>query len=525
MITVPDKFHELARGNVIPLESRVAFAWNKQKADDVSFFTLDQSALDGSDIMQGEVGNDLQLWDTYQYQDITDRLVSIEYDRSIEFPYFSQLAQADITLNNFDGYFNPDSDGAIGAFVNANHIPLRIWSGYQTAGVVPQFVGITDGLPEYDAAERTVKYRAMDFMSAIFAMDLTDFVIMQNARTDQVLRSIFLQFGLTESQFNLATGSNTIPLVFFNSGDNAGDVIRRLMTAEMGRLWLDERGIIRFASRNDSFDESAMVLDDYQIVSVKSGSSDDRINRVIVPVIVREIQNEQTVYSKTNDTGSADNLWKISPNVPYTVALTLEDPCLEIVAPTLSAMPSMGSSWFTCKDPNGNLVNSGITVSSIELRSDSYKLTFYNSNAMPVEIDELELWGEPAKIVNKFTYEAKDDSWSEDDDRLFSADEDNFLGSLPAAQAFAQFVFAKYANKIATVEAEIKGDFAMQLGDTISIESDKATSFTGDWELNSIAYRIGVGSLAATIKANHHEHYDLFTLDVSELGGSDLLGF
>jgi hypothetical protein len=521
MIIVPDKFHELARGNVIPLENRVAFAWSKQKADDVSFFTLDQSMFDGSDIMQGDTGNDLQLWDTYEYVDITDRIVSIEYERSIDFPYFAQLAQADIVLNNFDGYFDPDSNSAIGAYANTDHIPLRIWSGYQSAGVVPQFVGITDGLPQYDNNSRTVKYHAMDFMSAIFAMDLTDFLIMQNVRTDKVLRALFLQFGLTETQFNLAAGSNTIPFVFFDAGSNAGDVIRKLMTAEMGRLWLDEQGIIRFTSRNEAFGAAVAVLDDYQVISVKSGAKDDRINRIRVPVTVRDVQEWQTVYSKSESGDSTSNLWVVAPNLPYTISLSIDDPCLDILQPVLGKNSAV--SWFTCKDANGNPVTSGVTVSSIELRSDSYKLTFSNSNIMSIEIDELELWGEPAKIVNKFTYEAKDDSWDESDDRLFSVDDDNFLSTLESARAFAQFVFAKYSNKIPTIEATIKGNFAQQLGDTVNLDLDSV--FAGDWEVNSIAYKISVGSLATTIKANFHETYNLFILDISELNGPDLLGF
>ncbi|MDR1032712.1 MAG: hypothetical protein LBL84_01720 [Candidatus Nomurabacteria bacterium] len=521
MISVPALFHQLARGNVIPLRWAWKVAWAKIKRDDVGFFTWDVSQWDGDDILGGDDGNPLQVWDTYAYDDATDRTVSIEVERSIEFPYGCQLAMADVVANNYDGYFTPGSGSTVSDYANQASIPMRLYAGYQTSELVPQFVGLTQGRPEFDDGAKTVSYHALDFLSQIFEMPLGNMLAMRNTTTDEVLRAIFLSFGLTPNQFFLDSGSNKIPFLFFSKDDNTGDVIRRLMASEQGRLWLDEQGIIRFTSRNHLFGDPQLVLDDYQIISIKAGAADNKVNHVKITTPIREVQDYQTVFSKDASAESTQNLWVVSPSLPYTVSLTLDDPCYDVVAPQLGK--NVAVSWFTCKTSSGTEVTSGVTVSNIELRPDSYKLTFSNSNPFAVEIDEMELWGTPAKVVDELKYEAMTDDWSEvDDHKLVMQDGEHYMNTYNSARAFSRFVLSRYGAAIPTIEASIKGDFAMQLGDVFTIPSG---DFAGDWYITSVKYRLEVGSLVTDITATHHEQIDFFTWDVSAWSGGDVYGF
>ena len=81
-------------------------------------------------------------------------------------------------------------------------------------------------------------------------MPIRDTQAMRDVRTDEVLAEIFTQFGLAPSQYDLSTGRNVIKFLFFEKEQlTAGDVIRPLIQAEGGALWLGEDGIIRFRPR------------------------------------------------------------------------------------------------------------------------------------------------------------------------------------------------------------------------------------------------------------------------------------
>ena len=51
MITVSDKFHQLAAASVRPLDWDVAISFTKKRNTGIKWFTLGQSALDGADLL------------------------------------------------------------------------------------------------------------------------------------------------------------------------------------------------------------------------------------------------------------------------------------------------------------------------------------------------------------------------------------------------------------------------------------------------------------------------------------------
>lgn len=514
MITVTNGFHARAQGQVINPVARASVSFEKNLQDS-GFFTLGVSQLDGSDLLGSSDISAIQLWDRYDYVDYSDRLVSLDMERSFEFPYNVQSAIADFTFENTDHYFTPLRNSAISEY-NFPERPVKLYGGFGNE-VVPQFVGITQGMPEIDDRRGVAKYTAMDFLTEIGELTLNNTIAMREVRTDEVLLKIVEQFGVTPNQCDFETGDNIIPFVFFDKGQNAGEAIRKLVQAEGGNFWLDEIGVLRFRKRYSVSQKPILNIPEYSIVEIKPSSDSKIVNHINISCDLRKVQEWQTVYSKKGTGDSTSDLWVVPANSTLVRQCSLEDPCYDIVVPTLGHATSV--SWFTAKTSLGVEVTSGITATG-ELSTNAYTVTFSNSNAFAVKIDEIELWGEPAKVYDVLEYDSYDDESVEKyGDHLLEISDNQFFQSFNQAQSFAVYTLSERANYNDHLELRIKGDFSLQLGDYISVEGD----YAGYYMIDSIKWSLSVGNLETVIKVHKFVPVDYFILDVSVLDGTDVL--
>lgn len=516
MITVSDEFHKLARGQVIQPIVAPYISFDKSYDPDVGFFTLDQSVLDGTDILANPDATPLQIWDLYNYRDYSDRLVELTLSRSVEFPYTVQIAQADVTLDNHDGFFTPGSGSSIDEY-NLPARPARIYAGFQGQGSIPQLVGLTSDMPDINQGSRTADYHIDDFLTQICESSLTEVVDMRDVRTDEVLAAIVEQFGLSASQYSFEPGANTIPFVFFDIGQDAGEAIRKLVQAEGGRFWLDELGILRFQARGSFNNELAMSFDEYSIIDVRPSDNSQMVNRVRIQADIREVQEYQVVYTK-NATGQNDaNLWGVSKDFPNTISCGLSDPCYDVQNPTIGRSSSV--SWFTVKDANDNEITTGVTATS-QLTSNALIVTFTNTNNFDVYIDEMQLYGEPAKVINVLDYEAyDDDSVEEYGEHLLEITDNQFFQSDDQADLYARYMLYERAHYNPVLDVDVKGDFSLMLGDIIELQGE----FAGTYIVDGINWQHGAGFLATTLKVHQYNAPHYFTLDSSVLDGTDVL--
>lgn len=497
-----------------PITDPVTLAYLEQQ--DVGYFTLDQSLLDGTSLLGSSEDNPIQLWDTYDYTDYTDRLVSVDVEHSFEFPYSVQSAVADFVFENTDNYFTPTRGSVIDEY-NLPRRPIKIYAGFAGETVVPQFVGITDGMVDIDEKKAVAKYTAMDFLTEIAELTLDNTIAMRNVRTNEVLAKIVEQFGVLPSQYNFENGDNIIPFVFFDKGQNAGEAIRKLVQAEAGRFWLDEMGILRFQKRYTVTQQPMITLPEYSIISAKPSGANKIINHINITCDLREVQEYQTVYTKKGTGDSTSNLWVVDAGATITRQCSLEDPCYDVQLPTLGHATSV--SWFTAKTAGGTEVTENITTTG-ELSTNAYTVTFTNSNDFAVEIDEIELWGEPAKVYDVLEYDSYDDESVEKyGEQLLEINDNQFFQSFNQAQNFAVYTLSERANYNANLDLTIKGDFSLQLGDYIEIEGD----YAGAYVIDGIKWHLGVGNLETNLKVHKYNPVEYFTLDVSRLDGTDVL--
>lgn len=521
MQVVSDRFNELASSSIRPLSWGLFMSFTKEYDEDTKFFILDESLLDGPDLLMPDGENVIQQWDYYKYLDYTSRVGVMEWTREIEFPSSVTLAMADFSLNNYDQYFSPNSLSPISEYILPKR-PVRIMSGFGRERI-PQFVGLTDKMPEIQ--DRVASFHAIDFLSRIFDLELTETIAANNIRTDEVLALIFQQLGLNEEQYELAIGSNTVPFLFFDKGSKTGTVIRKLMEAEMGNLWLDEKGVIRFMPRLLPNETKVYDFDKSNVSSIEMTSDDNIINSVTIRADIRKVQAFQPIYLKTtNENEEEEYKIKVSAGGTRMHYVNLEDPCLTVTEPELTTIP-LQTSWFTAKKYDNTPVSSNVTISYEQLFSNTYVITFSNSNAFSVIIDQLEVWGEPAKVVDNIEYtEKKEDSIEKYEEHKLVI-ENEFIQSIEQARDLALTTLFYFSENANTIEMEVKGNPAIQLGDVIDVDVDFSV---GNYKITKIINKLIDGKYTQIIKAIKYELRGWFYLssdteDMSLLDGPDLL--
>lgn len=516
MQTVPSGFNQRADGDIRPIVWGARLSFDKQFDDDVTFFTLDQSQLNGIDILAPTGDNPIQAWDYYKYADYTERLIYMNVERSLEFPYSVVSAIADFQLNNYDKYFTPNSGSPVSSYILPKR-PVRLLQGFSNMSL-PQFVGLTEGMPEIDREGGTATFTAMDFLTWIYDMPIRNTEMMVNVRTDEVLANIFEQFGLTPAQYDLAKGRNTIPFLFFEKEQQtAGDIIRPLMQAEMGMLWLDEQGIIRFRPRLEQPDTSVYTFDSDSVISLDTEGEDTIINHVIINASPRRLQEHQSVYSVTN-AGSAENTINASSSKP--INLELEDPSINIVQPTLGEGTSL--SWFTAQTTTGVEVTSNITVTGVAELTNSYTIFVQNSNAFPVIITDIFLWGEPAKIIGgkPLVWDGYDDvSTAKYEEKVITI-ENNFIQSLAQANSLGLTMLDEYSEYSSVLNLEVKGNPALQLSDIVYLDYEE---FTGNYRVIGINNKVQDSKFTQILKLRAYQPRSWFTLSQDILNGDAVL--
>jgi len=516
MQAVSPQFNQLANGDMRLITWGSYISFDKQYDPDIDWFTLDQSILNGNDVLGVAEDNPLLPWSQYEYQDYSERLNYMSVERSLEFPYSVVSAIADFQLNNYDKYFTPNSGSPISNFILPKR-PVRLLQGFNNT-VLPQFVGLTEGMPEISRIDGTATFTAMDFLTWIYDMPIRNTIAMQDVYTGEVLANVFEQFGLTPDQYDLAKGRNKIPFLFFEREQvTAGDIIRPLMQAEMGMLWLDEQGIIKFRPRLEQPDDPVYYFDHDSINSLETSEDDEIINHVIINTDVREVQEYQPVYSKT-DTDTT--LHVVPAGGTYTLPAQLSDPCLSIEDPDFGE--NAGVSWFTAALPDGTPVNSGVSVVSTELKTNTFDIIFSNTNGFSVNIDQLYLWGQPAKqiSVEPTVYEAYDDeSVAKYEDKVLTID-NSFIQSVSQADSLALTILDEYSEYNDIITIEVKGNPAIQLSDIIEVDYDE---FSGDYRVIGITNKIQDAKFTQILKCKRYNLRTWFQLDFSQLNGDHVL--
>lgn len=460
MQAVSDHFMNLAEGGLRPLNWQLRISFDKTFDDDIDFFTISSDAspmslLDGIDVLAPSDNNVVQEWDKYDYADYTDRVMQMEWSREEDIPFSVSQAMADVTLNNYDSYFTRGSSP-----LDPNVLPrrpIRLLSGFKDVAI-PQFVGLTETVPQVDKAARTASVHCIDFLSFLFDKPLDQTVMLQNVRTDEALDYLFQLFGLLPSQYVLDEGFNQIKFVYWEKGKKLGEAIKDLMQAEMGSLYMDELGIIRFRNRIKPTTASVMSFDSSNIIDYQLSDETKIINVVEINANVREVQSMQPVYTLSEPI-------QLLAGQTKDEFFNLDDPITSLGDITLLANSQI--------DGEGTDLSANVSVDDVDAFATAVKITFTNSGANAY-ITDLEIQGTPAKAVGDPLYVRFEDTTSVDDfeEQILTIDND-FIQSQDAANSLGLTILNYYKDYANTIELDVKGNPALQLGDNVDVDADE----------------------------------------------------
>lgn len=530
MINTSLDFSRVADGSVRPLAGSVSVSWEKNRTTDIKWFTLNESVLDGSDLLVQDPTDPIQYWDSYDYKSETDRLIEQSWSRSVEFPYNIQTAVADFKLNNYDGRYDFNGDSDLSEYILPKR-PIRLYAGFKINGVpelVPQFVGMTEKVPSYTGKSNTTAiFKATDFMSQIADFKLSNTIMSRDIRTDEAIEIILNQFGLQAGMYELDKGVNIIPFFYTHAGLDAGNILKKLVQAENGSLWIDEKGIVRFQPRTASIgQEPVAVYDSSNIIEITPSTTSGIVNSVKIKSKVRKIMDNQQVFTMSNENGysSENDNYHIPANGTLTIWANFDDPLWTgNVNPVLNGADT--SSSFKVLDLSGENVNSNVSANGTLFAEDA-RIVFTNTNSFPVSISFLSIWGEPAKVDDTLEFEAYDDESVEKFGECKLEIEDNdYFGSYSNINSYVDYILNQRKEYNPTIKLKVKGNPALQLGDIVIIDHESADREYNNYKIVGIEHRLSGKGLETNLTAEYFGAILApFVLNKSKLNSSDVLG-
>lgn len=502
------------------LAKRLVMSFLKTYTPGTSFFTIGVSSIGGPDIIKG-TGGVVQEWDKYNYVDYSKRVINMEYDRefSLDPNIPVILGMADLTLDNSDDYFtynNPNSP--INGYVLPQR-PIKMYMGFDNE-MVQVFAGVTDGMPTFDEASKTVKFHCIDFLYSLLNTPLDNDVILVNQRTDQVVGNLLQFAGMSAAQYVADVGSVTIPFFFAPKGSVLSDSIKQIVQAELGRLYMDENGMITFENRSNWANNHNSILgriDRRNTLSVDTPNKDDIINVAVVKSNARAVQAKQKIWEQTSASlipagGSLDIFADIS-DADGALPVTAFDAPVYLT----SAVTSLYAT-NTVQDGSGLAVTTGMSV-VVTPFSTSYKMTFSNGNSFPVYITQLEVWGTPAKVTNRlYIRQENTASTAIFDEKLVEIDND-YIQDNGSAVSIASIILADLAQLNTLRRGKIIGNPAYQIADRFNFSDQVVTRPVFLTRINGL-FNLNDGFVQnVTIVERTINKY--FTIGVSSIGGSD----
>lgn len=515
MRSVSDQFTSYAQGTVIPLNWAVRMSFDKVFDDDIGIFEIGTSAIEGGDFIKG-TGDVVQEWDKYTYIDLSDRVLAMEWEKEVE-PFASVISTiAEVKFNNYDNYFTTGAGSEIDGNI-LPYRPIRIYAGYgNNVGdeVIPEFIGVTQGAPVINEKDRTATFRCIDYLYTLLQRPLLESALYEDQRSDQILTSLFSLAGITSVQLDFDTGYNTINYAYFKKDTKLGEAIKQVLEAENGRLYMTEEGVVTFKTRENYNSETVYRFNSYDsIIDISDEDEADIINVVEIKSNVLDVEPLQKYYelsaSVTVPAESSKDIW-----------VQFETPVTSADAPVY--VDSATTSYFsvnTQSDGSGTADSTNVTLSSSSLFDNTYKLTFANAASTDRYITELVIFATPVVVIEEiYIREQDDDSVSKYDERVLSIENDFFQNETDAIGR-AKLILRDWRDFGAVRELTVKGNFALQIDDTIEINNFDIIDTYKIFKITNTI--LEPANYSQKLKVRKFTPADYFTIQESEIGGVD----
>ena len=486
-------------------------SWKKTFNSAIRFFTIGVSSIGGTDLIPTGDSSP-SAWNKYRYTDESNYLTQLSYDRGLNQPIGGvSKALADFELDNTSGRFTPRFMGGTNTetytAVQKPRRPITINAGFNYDGVdqfVPQFVGLTNKIPEVNMRNRTAKFKAEDFVGYLENNYVDDSSMFTGLRTDQVLENILSGLGYGTSQYELDYGIQVIPFGLFEVGTRWVDIVNQLVQSENGQLYQDEMGKIRFENRQhwDSSPHTQIqrILLTGQVIETKTPTDSHLINVVEVKSKPRAKQPNQLVYTQSS-------YKEIAANSTLDIYINFDDPMLSIDNPVYVAN--------SLTDDTGTDLTSSVSLKSFSKFAKACKIVLQNNSTSVAYVTAMTLYGRPAKVSTEIYTRLQDDSSVTAYEQRPLKIENDYIQSQSWANSFAQMVLNDYSDVENVQELTIRALPELQLGDLVSWQGRY-------WRVYNIKTSISPsGGFIQTLKVLQRTINSYFRIGISTIGGTD----
>jgi len=523
MQTVSSRFTQLTDGPMRPISFRVLMAFNKTYDAGIDFFTIGTSTIGGDDILKG-TSNTIQEWDKYVYEDYSDRVLSIEWEREAEPPTSAiTLATASLILDNHDDLFTPSNTASplYGSILPKR--PIRINAGFG-GETIPQFIGMTDGKPEINEKNKTAKFTCIDFLKFMMDQPLDEELMYIDMRTDEIIQALLEGAGVTTAQMDLDTGSVIIPFAYFAKGSKRGDALAEIAEAELGNISMSESGRATFQNRqNWSDNTSSWTFNKQNTLERKAASASEIINVVEVYSQARAVMAKQKLWESSGAieipaNSSIDVFPDFRDDYGALPVTTMDDPVY---------IGSASTSLYATnefEDGSGAARNTDVSLTSSDLFSTSAKLTFENTADVSVFLTQLEIFATPAKVQNDIYVRVEDaasvgsrDGYEENVKEI----KNNYIQDSTAATTIGRIITEDRGQDDDQYDLLVKAVPQLQISDVITWDEPDNTD---DYFVTRISSTINTSGFRQTIRTSKRTINIYFRIGISTIGGSDKIG-
>ena len=518
MQTVAAGFTAEERDSTRSIVGNVQVSWKKETNLAATTFTIGVSMIGGSDLIginPGAIGSP----SNYNYFDESEYVTGLAYERSLNMPTGGLTkALGEVNFDNTSGRFTPRYLGGSSELFTAilPRRPFIINAGFNYGGVdqtIAQLTGVTTKQPSIDIRNRDARIQGADYIEYFQGRYLDKTAMFTSATGDVVLEQLFLDSGMSTSQYSLDPGINVIPYGVFEKGTRLSDAVHKIAQAENGFVFQDESGKFRFWNRyhfnNTPYNAVQQIIYTGQVVEQGVISEDDIINVVEVKGKVFEKQPQQIIYALPSLTSI-----EVPANSGVSQFFEADNPILQIVDPTSGGTQSY---YLANSKPDGTGIDktSSLTVTNRGTFTNAVKYEFTNSDSVSIYITKFVFSGRVAKKVTDLYYRDEDDSsLTAYQERPFVI-ENEFIQDAGWAAAYARMILDDFAEPDNMQKLVIRAKPSLQLGDLISWQGRY-------WRIYGIKSSLSASSgytQELTLIQKTVKQY--FQIGISAIGGSD----
>jgi hypothetical protein len=526
MQTVTPAFETAVAAPYKEIAPSALVAWEKNENGLYDWFTIGQSIIGGPDMLKGASNNPVAFADRYQYDNETDAVQDYTIKRTMSnLPWGVIMGTANITLLNANNRFTPNYDPIIGSYIKPDR-PLKLGVGIN-GEYVTLFTGYSE-LPQSSIGSRLTTITAWDAMKFL-SNKKSSLPVFVDTPANEIIEELLIEQGFDSTQFSIEASLQGAIGYLMVRDKKVTDIFKAICEAEGALMFCDENGVIRFWNRlHFNSNNTSRWTFDYDNMTDVEWTDTPVVNDAIV--VAKPLK--RVAFNKIWESGQA---YVVPPGGSVTVFADFRDdlgsyPAISVVTPVYITGAS-SSSYQANYNEDGSGIDAGgdVSLDSVYLFGESYRMTFSNSGTKNAYVTKIQLYGIPAKVQVVDSKEQLDqvsiDAYGVNPDNGGDIIEikNDLVQDAGTANALAYIYVKLFSGPLTRIKANVFGVPHLQIGDFVTVE-EETTGRT--LSMVVVGNEIGLaqnGKLTQRLDLEQRSVYQYFTIGLSKIGGSDYL--